>query len=41
MRTENKKKKESLLANKTIEFAVSIIKFYQYLCNEKKLSNEK
>ena len=36
MRVENKKIKESLLADKTINFAVRIIKFYQYLCYEKK-----
>ena len=27
---------ESILANKTVDFAVRIVRFYQYLCKEKK-----
>ncbi len=28
--------RESILANKTVDFAVRIVRFYQYLCKEKK-----
>ncbi|MBR4569343.1 MAG: four helix bundle protein [Candidatus Riflebacteria bacterium] len=28
--------KDSLLANKTVDFAIRIVKFYKYLCSERK-----